>query len=274
MEKSEKISLIDRTSRLVERGSPAMARAAFFIAQNAELVVSSSIAEISRACGTGESTVIRLCQTLGFDGFSAFKLALAREIERERVLQATRDRSIEASASGPLRRDPRLYIIVEELSASIQRSARQMKLKQVLELATRLCRARRVVAYGVSVSGICAELFATRLAYQGIIVNVPRSGDLALASASSFTNDDVAIGISYNGLSEETVAFLERARDRGSYTFALTTQPASPLAKMAQVVLELSIFGAWPKDGSARLLPSVILLTEYVATLIEHQKKA
>lgn len=271
MEKSRKTNLIDRTSRLVERGSPAMARAAFFIAQNAEQVVRSSLAEISRASGTGESTVIRLCQTLGFDGFSDFKLALAGEIERERVLHVTRDKSSGQSADGSTARDARLDEIAGELVSTVQRSASRIDPEQVAELAERLRRARRAVAYGISLSGVCAEVLAARLAYQGIIIHVPRSGELALASAATLAADDVAIGISYNGLSEETVAFLERARERGSRTYALTTQSASPLAKAANVVLELAVFGAWPKDGSARLLPSVILLTEYVATLLERR---
>jgi DNA-binding MurR/RpiR family transcriptional regulator len=273
MEKSQTSNLIDRTSRLVERGSPAMRRAAFFIAQNAEQVVRSSLAEVSRACGTGESTVIRLCQTLGFDGFSDFKLALAGEIERERVLHVARDKPSAGNINTSANPDPRLDDIAGELVSTVQRSASRMNPNVVTELARKLSSARRVVAYGISLSGICAEVLAARLAYQGIIIHVPRSDELAVASAATLAVGDVAIGISYNGLSEETVAFLERARECGSDTYALTTQSASPLAKAAKVVLELSIFGAWPKDGSARLLPSIILLTEYVAMLIDDRAR-
>lgn len=266
MQKPSHQTLVDRISRLVERGSPAMARAAFYIAQNPEKVVQSSIAAVGRACGTGESTVIRLCQALGFNGYALFKLALAQEIERERVLHFPRDRE-----SQPPVRDARLALIASELETTIRGSARRTDPGLIAELARLMRRAPRIVAYGVSVSGICAEVLATRLAYQGIIVQVPGSGDLARATAAALTTDDVAIGISYYGLSEDTVTFLDRARSRGSHTFAMTTQPASPLAKTADTVLELSVFGAWPKDGSARLLPSIILLTEFVATLIEQQ---
>lgn len=259
-------TLVDRTSRLVERGSPAMARAAFYIAQNPEKVVQSSIAAIARWCGTGESTVIRLCQTLGFDGFRPFKLALAQEIERERILHFPRDRESEHAV-----RDARLSLIASELETTIRGSASRMDTGLVAELARLMREAPRVIAYGVSVSGICAEVLATRLAYRGVIVQVPRSGDLARAAAATLTEKDVAIGISYYGLSVDTVTFLERAASRGSHTFAMTTQATSPLAKAARTILELSVFGAWPKEGSARLLPSVILLTEFIATLIEEE---
>lgn len=246
-----------------------MARAASFVSQNAEQVVRSSIADISRACGTGESTIIRLCQTLGFDGFGAFKLALAGEIERERVLHDARSPSQDSRAPMQAACDTRLAAIASELVATVQTSASRLDPHEMAQLAELLRRARRVVAYGISISGICAEVFATRLAYRGIIVHVPRSGDLASATAATLAEGDVAIGISYNGISEETVAFLKRAHDQRCHTFAVTTQKASPLAKAAQTVIELSIFGAWPKEGSARLLPSMLLLTEFIATLIE-----
>ncbi|WP_370677792.1 MurR/RpiR family transcriptional regulator [Pleomorphomonas sp. PLEO] len=266
---ASKLGLVDQAARLVERGSPAMARAASFVSQNAEQVVRSSIADISRACGAGESTIIRLCQTLGFDGFGAFKLALAGEIERERVLHVARGPSPEPRARMKAAGDARLADIAAELISTVQSSASRIDPGEMAKLAELLRRAKRVVAYGISISGICAEVFATRLAYRGIIVHVPRSGDLAHAAAATLVEGDVAIGISYNGLSEETVAFLKRAHDQRCHTFAVTTQKESPLAKAAQTVIELSIFGAWPKEGSSRLLPSMLLLTEFVATLIE-----
>lgn len=264
-----KLGLIGQTARLVERGSPAMARAASFVSQNAEFVVRSSIADVSRACGTGESTIIRLCQTLGFDGFGAFKLGLAGEIERERVLHVSRSPASDPPTRAQAACDARLTDIAAELISTVQSSAGCIDALEIAKLAELLRQAKRVVAFGVSISGICAEVFATRLAYRGIIVHVPRSGDLAHAAACTLAEGDVAIGISYNGLSEDTVAFLKRAHDQHCHTFAVTTQKASPLAKTAETVIELSIFGAWPKEGSARLLPSMILLTEFVATLLE-----
>ncbi len=92
---------------------------------------------------------------------------------------------------------------------------------------------------------------------------------MASAFAATLTKGDLAIAISYHGLSQETVTFLKEARRSGCHTVAITTDAASSLAQVAGHVIELSAFGAWPKDGSARLMPSMILLTEFVARLIE-----
>lgn len=266
MEKASRPRLIDQTFRLVERGTPAMARAALYVAQNPAKVVQSSIAETGRESGAGQSTVIRLCQTLGFDGFRSFKLALAREIEREQVLHLSGEREHHPTVS-----DPHLTRIASELITTVRGSVGRIDPALVLDLVRCLRQAPSVVAFGIGVSGICAELLAARLVFQKIMIHVPRSGVLARAAAMTLGEDDVAIGISYNGLSEDTVAMLEQARRRGSRTFAITTQPDSPLGHAAGACIEMSVFGPWPKDGSARLLPSMSLLTEYAALLLEKE---
>jgi DNA-binding MurR/RpiR family transcriptional regulator len=241
-----------------------MRRAAFYIAQNPEKVIRSTIRSVAKASGSGESTIIRLCQNLGYEGFGEFKLELAQEIERERVLHFPRHVQKESSI-----KDARLRLIASELQATIQTTASGTDTEHVADLAERLLSARKIAAFGISVSGICAEVLATRLAYLGVTMTVPRSGDLALATAMSLNQNDVALGFSYYGMSTETVAFLNRAKSSGCSTYAFTTAPLSPLAGAADTVIDLAVFGAWPKDGSARLLPSVILLTEFIAALIE-----
>ena len=53
-----------------------------YILQNYEKVVTMTTAELAKNAGTVKSVVIRLCQSLGFAGYTEFKLLLSRELAR------------------------------------------------------------------------------------------------------------------------------------------------------------------------------------------------
>jgi len=241
-----------------------LARAAYYVAQNPEIIEQTSIEDIAKASGAGEATVIRLCQSLGFDGFRSFQLAMTRELERERVLLLSPDPAQETQVQ-----DARLSKIALELETTIAESAGRSDPDRIKELCHRLRRASRVIAFGAGVSNLCSDLLAVRLAFLGILVHVPRTGLQAHEIGDHLSKGDVTIGISSGGLSQDTVSLLEKARSRGSHTFAITTEPDSPLGHAAATVIELSVFGGWPKTGSARLLPAMALLTEFAALQLE-----
>jgi DNA-binding MurR/RpiR family transcriptional regulator len=59
----------------------------------------------------------------------------------------------------------------------------------------------------------------------------------AATSAALLTPADVAIGISHSGATRETLEPFEMAKERGATTIALTTDPRSPLSRVADIRL-------------------------------------
>ena len=256
--------VIDAVYRAIETTPKALARVALYMAQNPDRVVAQSISEIGESAGSGQATIIRFCKFLGFEGFRDFKLALAREIERDRVVR---------EAAHPIDRQtvrhPRLAAIAAALQSALSASAVLIDPAQVETIAERMLAARRVELYGVGVSMACADLLASRLLWLGIPIGTAKSDLIARGIAGTLGPESVAMGISYSGISAETVAFVETARDSGAYCIAVTTRTESTLARTAHDTLLLSQAGPWPEAGSARLIPSVALLAEFLADRIQ-----
>lgn len=165
---------------------------------------------------------------------------------------------------------------IANLSAAPQHSvvaaARLLDYEQIKGVTERLRRATRVEAFGMGVSAICAELLTHRLIWLGIPIHITGTVNIARGLAHGLDASSFAIGISYEGMSEETVAFLRTARDRGAHTLAITTREKSAITEVAHEVLLLSSAGPWPEAGSARLMPSMALLSESIAECLKGHK--
>ncbi|MCZ3378201.1 MurR/RpiR family transcriptional regulator [Rhizobium sp. AG207R] len=57
-----------------------------YIAQDPEIVLGLSVAELAHNTDSGSASIVRFCRILGFSGFREFKIALSGEIERARAL--------------------------------------------------------------------------------------------------------------------------------------------------------------------------------------------
>ncbi len=75
-----------------------------------------------------------------------------------------------------------------------------------------------------------------------------------LTSAAIHGSDTVAIGISTTGRTEETIEMLAEANRAGAFTAAITNDPTSPLAELADRSIVTSIYEQFlqPDDLSAK----------------------
>lgn len=239
-------------------------RVAQYIARKSELIGELSISELARRTNSGEASIVRFCRTLGFSGFREFKIAFAAEIERDKARRFVQHLTPEDTHISP-----ELANLSAALQYSIAASARLLDDTQIQRLAERLRHSVRVEIFGVGVSAICASLFAQRLIWLGVPIHSTDSIGIARGLVRTLDTTSFAIGISYTGMSEETLDFLKSARAMGAHTLAITTRANSALAEIAQEVLLLSSDGPWPEPGSARLTPSMALLSECVAARLK-----
>jgi DNA-binding MurR/RpiR family transcriptional regulator len=257
-------SLRDAVYGLVTSGPSGQSRIAHYIAQNPEHIADLSISELARHTNSGDASIVRFCRTLGFSGFREFRMAFAAEIERDKARRQTQYLTTEDTHVRP-----EIANLGAALQHSVAASARLLDYAQIERMADRLRSAVRIEAFGMGISAVCADLLMHRLIWLGIPVHSSGSVNIAHGLAQGLDSSNFAIGISYEGISEETVAFLRTARDRGAHTLAITTREKSPLAEVAHEVLLLSSAGPWPEAGSARMMPSMALLSECIAECIK-----
>jgi 6-phospho-3-hexuloisomerase len=122
------------------------------------------------------------------------------------------------------------FTAVEELRALLG----GVDARQVEELADALCAARAVFVAGAGRSGLAMRAFAMRLMHMGIPAHVV--GDV---TASAFAPADILVVGSGSGATSTLVPLSEKAKKLGGRLAVLTTDPASPIGRAADVVVRI-----------------------------------
>ena len=105
---------------------------------------------------------------------------------------------------------------------------------QISALVNRLTSAPRVFVAGEGRSGLMGKAFAMRLMHLGLTVYA-----MGETITPAVTEGDLVVAISGSGTTGGTVRTAEGARTAGAGVHAVTTDPASPLAEVADGALVL-----------------------------------
>jgi arabinose-5-phosphate isomerase len=102
------------------------------------------------------------------------------------------------------------------------------------------CRGR-VIVTGMGKSGIICRKIAATLSSTGTSAWFLHPAEATHGDLGAIRDDDVVLALSYSGETEELLRLLESIRRLGARLIALTGNPASTLAKAADVTLDCSI---------------------------------
>lgn len=102
------------------------------------------------------------------------------------------------------------------------------------------CRGR-VVVTGIGKSGHIGRKLASTLASTGTPAFFVHPGEAGHGDLGMITHDDVVIALSYSGESDELTMILPLVKRMGAPLIALTGNPASTLAQLADVVLDTRV---------------------------------
>ena len=132
--------------------------------------------------------------------------------------------------------------VLQEMTTVLARVSRD----EVGALADRVEAAQRVFVAGEGRSGFMAKAFAMRLMHLGLPVHV-----VGETTTPSVADGDVVVGVSGSGTTAGTVRVAEQAVKVGAAVHAVTTDPDSPLARYADVVLTVPAATKYRREGEA-----------------------
>ncbi len=222
-------AILGQIHRALENLSPAEKRVAEHVLAHPRAALGDPIAQIARAAGVSQPTVIRFCRSLGCEGLSDFKLRLATGLSATVPIthaQVTgEDSTLELGEK-----------VLGNTASSILRLREQLNREWLARAIQLLAAARRVEFYAVgqySVVADDAQYKFLRFGVPSAAITEPRLQSLA---AQVLMPGDVAVVISSTGRVTELLEAAEHARRRGAHVVALTASN-SPLAKAADVAL-------------------------------------
>jgi DNA-binding MurR/RpiR family transcriptional regulator len=205
-------------------------KVADYVLNYAEDVIHASVTNLAQVLEVSESTVVRFCQRLGYQGYPEFKILLARDLGAPfRVTYDTLDPrdDVATVVRGTFQ------ILTQALNDTLA-ALDPCRVDQVVDL---LLKAHHVFLFGCGGSGGSAQIAYQKMLRLGLPCFVCIDPHTQTLLAGMATGRDVVIGISYSGNNEDVVRAMRVAGDRCAHTVALTNYPASPAAKMADLVL-------------------------------------
>ena len=208
-------------------------RVADYVVSNGGMAQSMSISELAEACGVAEATISRFCRRLRYNGYAAFKLAIAT---------STTARNFSNPLSGAVTEEDTISTLAGKLSAScieaIHETQALVDPAAVRAAADVLLGAEKVLCMGEGGSMLVAQeaahQFSTALPGYFAI----NDSHMQAIYASSLTEKDVIFYFSYSGTTAGLMDTLRIAKARKSPLLLVTRFPKSPGAAQADLVLQ------------------------------------
>jgi DNA-binding MurR/RpiR family transcriptional regulator len=183
--------------------------------------------ELGKRFNMDAATIVRTIQVLGYDRYADF----AADLRRHFVARITPYTTMQAATREKQSVADRLRQNVDKDIANLHLLKTGLDTTQVIAVAKRIHRARRVVVIGIDLAASLAHFLAYGLAVQGFDAEAPvgSAGNL-IHKIKVLDSKDLVIAISFGRCLRETVEAAQRARQQGVPTFGITDSDTTPLA--------------------------------------------
>lgn len=218
-----------------------------FVLEHPRKAAGASLKELANESGTSPSTVQRLCRKLGCSGYREFQEALVYEV-------ALSGRSKDVALGGVLSGDSTQTVIDKVTSrniSSLELTSQLLDDATVDEAVALMMCSDRICLFGVGASLLVAhdlELKLLRLDVPCLLCDDLHS---QLLYAKNTHAGDLAIAVSYSGLTTEVLNCVRTARTNGAKVVSITRGSFdSPLASLSDCVLGVAATELLVRSGA------------------------
>ncbi|NMO96547.1 MurR/RpiR family transcriptional regulator [Paenibacillus lemnae] len=205
-------------------------KAAKYIMEHAPEVIYLSVTELASRADVGETTVLRLCRKLKFQGFQDFKLSLAQDLVQPMDYLHTEITDQDDAAS-----------LTQKLITShihtLEQTRELLNPEELGKAVDILYEAADIQFFGVGSSGLTAVQAAQSFLRIGKRSGAGTDTHFQAVEAALMTGQSVAVGISISGSTKDTNDNLMLAKRAGARIIAVTSNARSPITKIADIVL-------------------------------------
>ena len=190
-----------------------------------------SITELAKKIGTSEATLVRFVRKIGYSGYQQFRLALAKES----VSANMQIFEIPVTEHDDIADSVFLHTI-----RTLETGRKLLNKKAVAQAASVLASARQVLLFGLGGSNINAQDALHKLLRTGLTCRTAADFHMQLMLASQSNGSDAALVFSHLGNNYDTISIVKELRHTKCKIIALTSYDNSPLAKLSDIVLQVS----------------------------------
>ena len=175
--------------------------------------------------------MVRLCQKLGFEGFTDLKSKIMMEfLEQKNTLQ----RQV-APPNDPVEKLKKMFS--EDFTRTINSTLEELDDSQLVKAVKMISQAHNIFLFGMGASQLAARDMQTKLLRLGLSAFFIDDVEMMRGFGKTLTGSDRIFLISFSGATEYIVSIAQRAKKNQVPIISLTNQPASPLARVSSTGL-------------------------------------
>ena len=220
----------DRLTEIYPSLSQSEKRVADYIRENIAVVLRMSLRELKTAVGVSDPTVIRFCKALGYTGFKDFKISTAQQVSSYRNYF-----HFEENDESPVQNKIKRALISQ--IKIIDDTIRFIDYNLLDQIARRILTAKRILFYGSGTSSEICHDANRKLTRLGLHVWSYNDFHDAITQIAVLDSNDIVVGITHSGITQETGDVLKLAHIAGIYTVLVTAFPNTQMRKYADAVL-------------------------------------
>ena len=216
-----------------------------YIIANTQALKNMSIQTLAKLNHVSTSTILRLCNKLGYKGFSDFKVDLIGSIPQKLSTEILQD-------------DINLNDSLEDVNSKVQAMEKSSidethsivnvnALNSAIEL---IIQSNKIVIFGVGSSGLVGKELEYQLIKIKKDVNCHFDSHMSRNLISTLDNNDLVIIISHSGETPDCVELLKLAEQSFVPSIAITKMGQSQISSLASIVLHTTSM-----EHASRLIP-------------------
>ena len=192
-----------------------------------------SIHQLAERTFASPSTVIRMCQRIGFAGYKEFRQAVTCELAVRRLNQEQEHKEITQSDS--------LDDIVDKVTykniMSLEDTKNLIDTETLQTCVDLVRRSRTVLLFGLGASLCAARDFYLKFLRLNKPCVINDDWHSQLLQAKNSDHEDLGIVVSYSGETVEVIECMKALRENGTPIIAITRRVSSPVAELSDIRL-------------------------------------
>jgi len=206
-----------------------------YVLQSPTEIVKTSISELAqRTSSKSESSIVRFYRSLGFDSYRDFRLKVAQEIASKNFFHSYEDIGDNDTPRDIKRKIFNAAMLTLNANAQLENDE---SYERALSM---IMNARRIILLGYAASAAVCCYAHFRFLELGLNCHFSSDAHINTAILAKPNPDDLLFCVSMSGETHDIVRPLENAKLSGAKIIALTGNPDSTLAKMADVLIQTS----------------------------------
>ncbi|AEB07613.1 transcriptional regulator, RpiR family [Coriobacterium glomerans PW2] len=242
---------------------------ASFILSDPKRASRMTINEMSEQLSMADSTIFKFTRKLGYQGFRSFRNDLLLEdFDREVSIHEHI-----SECSGPCEIAASVF---DSSIKSLTDTKAMLEEADIVAAADLIIHCERLSFYGMGGSSIVAADGFHKFMRTPIDVRYEADFHLQLMEAARLTDRDCAIAISHSGCSKQTIDIATMLEKRGCPVIAITSNPASALARASTVALVTisEETGYRSESLSSRISQLALIDTLYTMVMLHDEERS